>query len=846
MSRNCTSAKCAPIVAAFSLVILLALAAPAWSALPAWQNVADGVGPDRPGGALLWIAEAKKFLWVGPMDVERPKPCIREFEPSAGQWSDFGPPKPPGKGFHPYYQAVFDPASACVFCLSAENRLYRLNLNDKTWSALPAAPELDGLSWPTLATDGAGTIVVVGADKKVDNLGWSRTAVYDIKAEKWRLLPVPADDVVRTHRQRVALKEALITLGGHIRLAWYQDPAGEGTGDQRQALVEECQAVAKMKQAELAKAELTAAGELIAKKQLLDALKAVRAVQRKVELANETDYPVPCSRRNSPLAYDAASRTYVLFGGDHEDYLMNDTWVLDPAKGWRRAAPKAAPSPRAGHALISLPGGGVALYEGYIQNTDTGYGARSYRHVEPIQLWRYDVAGDRWDVLSAWPAPKKETDDVPPFLGHFYDYSCHYYSPPALAAGPGGKLFLAAQPGRTHFLPHKKFPARVWTLEIAGAKGDPAASSELAQAPNQRLSRATIFCADFCEVADPPKPTGLDALPENVWVRLPEPPRNPLYGCRGRDWGTAVWDSDREQILHWGGGHCVRSPSTVAHYSPAGGRIVEGFDADEPYNTSGGGGYDSSILNRPWNGVHNYNHYCYDPKCKLLVSGRGYLYDPARMDWLRMERMELPYEFNWGSTVLEASPHGAVAWARKKNSEWAGLWLYDRQSGWSDLEPKGMDRLFPPYCDAHGMVYDSKRDRMILGGVGAKYATIGTGELLSFDLKTRRMEKVTPANLPAGRARNFREMAYIDHADWVLIGSHLRVGDREKGRPYTRVYDCSTNAYFLLDAGEAADGHSCGWMYDAKRKLAYVISHRGQVWAMKINPATAKRLEKAE
>jgi len=845
MSRNRASEKCVLVLAAVCLATILA--GPARSAQPEWQNVADGVGPDRPGGVLLWIAEAKKFLWVGPSDPERPQPCIREFEPPAGEWRDFGPPKPPGKAFHPYYQAVFDPASASVFCLSAENRLYRLNLNDKTWSPLPAAPELDGLSWPVMATDGAGTIVVVGADKKLDNLGWTRTAIYDVAGDKWSLLPLPADDAVRMHRQRVALKEALITLGGHIRLAWYQDPAGEGSPQERRALADECQTVAKMDQAgEPAKAELPAAGGLIERKQLLDALKAVRAMQEKVERADEADYPVPCSRRNSPLAYDASSKTYVLFGGDHEDYLMNDTWVLDLAKGWRRIEPKGAPSPRAGHALISLPGGGVALYEGYLQNTGIDYGSRSYTHVEPIQLWRYDVAAQRWDALGAWPAPKKETDGVPPLLGHFYDYSCQYYSPPALAAGPGGKLFLAAQPGRVWFLPHKKFPARVWTLDLGAAKPDPAVTEQLAAAPNQRLSRGKLFCADFCEVVDAPKPTGLDALPENVWVRLPDPPRNPLYGCRQRDWGTAVWDSDREQILHWGGGHCVRSPSTVAHYSPAGGRIVEGFDADEPYNTSGGGGYDSSILNRPWNGVHNYNHYCYDPKCKLLVSGRGYLYDPARMDWLRMERMALPYEFNWGSTVLEASPHGAVAWARKKNSDWAGLWIYDRQAGWSDLEPKGMDRLFPPYCDAHGMVYDSKRDRMILGGVGAKYATVGTGELLSFDFKTRRIEKITPANLPAGRARNFREMAYIDHADWVLIGSHLRVGNKEKGKPYTRVYDCSTNEYFLLDAGEAADGHSCGWMYDAKRKLALVISHRGQVWAMKINPATAKRLETAQ
>ena len=333
-------------------------------------------------------------------------------------------------------------------------------------------------------------------------------------------------------------------------------------------------------------------------------------------------------------------------------------------------------------------------------------------------------------------------------------------------------------------------------------------------------------------------------LPENRWTQLPAAPRNPCQGCRGRDWGTVVWDSDRDQALLWGGGHCVRSASTVAHWSPASGRIVEGFDADEPYGANGSGGFDSSVWNRPWVSAHNYNHYAYDPKCRLLVAGRGYLYDPDRMDWLRMERMRVPYAFDWGHNVVEASPHGAVAWAPKKNSEDAGLWLFDRDKGWIDLEPRG--RLFVPYCDSHGMVYDSRRDRMLFSGVAGAYMKKSNGSFLSFDFRTHAVETVTPANAELNRTQCGREMAYVEHADWVLIGDHVRVGDPEKGKPFTRVYDCGANRMFLLDAGPAPDGYSVGWMYDAKRKLAYAFTTNGEAWAIRIVPETAARLEKAE
>jgi hypothetical protein len=315
------------------------------------------------------------------------------------------------------------------------------------------------------------------------------------------------------------------------------------------------------------------------------------------------------------------------------------------------------------------------------------------------------------------------------------------------------------------------------------------------------------------------------------------------YGCRQRDWGTAVWDSANQQVILWGGGHCVRSASCPLHYSPRSGRMVEGYDADEPYSANGNGGYGSSLLNRPWAGVHGYNLYAYDPKCGLVVSARGYLYDPARMDWRRDGPARRPFRYDWSSTVLEATPHGAVAWARAADGDRYGLWLFDREGGWADLKPKG--KLYRPYCDSEGMTYDARRDRLLLGW-GGGYMKAGDGRLTAFDFATRRVERIDPANADLGRIRNTREMVYLDHADWVAFAEPLMHGDAKTGKPYLRIYDCAGNRYALLDAGKgpAAAVHSQGWCYDAKRRLVIVITYRGEVWALRLDPATASLLPK--
>ncbi len=794
---------------------------------PAWARIQDGSSAQKEGSILELDAKGNRLLVVGQ--------GVASYDLSSKTWSSLTKKVPEKRGIHPYYQHAYDAPSKTIYCLSGSSTLYAFNTESGVWAQTSKIPELAGLSWPTMAYDPEGRkLVVVGSDKKLDNLGWTRTALFDIASGKWSTLAEPGDQIVAKHKQRIEALGATTDWIGRIRLAWYRDPKGEGQEAERAELLKRWAALKAHPGCADVASELDPIEALLKEKKTLDALKAARAFQRRLEEAAYAQYPVPRSRRNAPVAYHPQQKKFILFGGDHEDYLMNDTWVLDLKTGWTCLSPEKAPGPRGGHALFYLPKSKrIALYGGYIQSSSTSYGARPWYTINPRQLWVFELGaeGGRWNLAASWPAKKGSL--LPP-PGFFYGYSAQTYSTPEIVADDEDRLLLAA-PGSKNAKPS------LWSLALDVSKVDTANEEKLGVKPGQRQYRTNSWVASFCEVDTPPKPTNLDSLPPNRWVRMPNPPRNPCQGRRQRDWGTSVWDADRSQILLWGGGHCVQSSSPVAHYSPLSGRTVEGYDADEPYGRNGGGGYGSSLWNRPWISVHNYNHYAYDPVCKLMVTARGSLYDPVKMDWIREKPLPTPFHVSWSKTLLEATPHGTVAWAQSRKGQSFGLWLFDREKGWTNLQPKG--QLRSVYCDSEGAVYDSKRDRLVMG-FGGGYGKSGDGTMTAFDFKTKQVEVLTPSNQKLGIMYNTREMAYIPEADLILFGSGAkRVGDKKTGRNLTLVYHCGENKYHLLDAGSVAYGNSAGWMYDQERKNVYVFTNRGECWAMKVDPSTLKLLD---
>ena len=419
-----------------------------------WTKAGEGHAKHRQGATLVWAADLKRMLLIGD--------GVEALDPAAAAWAEFSPAKPPAKdGIQPFYQTAYDVKSKKVYCLSLGNVLYVFDVEAKTWKANPPEPLLEGLSWHMLACDGQGRVVAVGSDKKIENVGWTRTVVFDAASGQWSPLPLPPEDVVKRHRDLVAASEALIDLVGRIRLAWYRDPKGVGTEEELKALSERCEKLAQHAGMDGFKAELAKVGDLLKARTTLDALKAARALQPKVGDDAFAQYPVPHSRRNAPLVYDEKNEVFVLFGGDHEDFQVNDTWTLDlEKKAWKRMNPDLAPSPRAGHAACYLPKSGrVAVYEGYVSSGGGDYGTTPWQVLDPrLTLAESQVRGVR---------SSKFEDRRPPLRT-----SNSELRTPAMAADGDDRVCLAVPGGRNS-------AATTWTLAFDPGKPDAAGREKL-------------------------------------------------------------------------------------------------------------------------------------------------------------------------------------------------------------------------------------------------------------------------------------------------------------------------------------------------------------------------------
>lgn len=133
-----------------------------------------------------------------------------------------------------------------------------------------------------------------------------------------------------------------------------------------------------------------------------ESLKAMRQAKVLLDRAAEMLDAEPPARYFSPIVYDPKSKLFVVFGGDHGDYLTNDTWVFDPArKLWQQRHPKSAPPPRADHKLAAADGR-ITLAGGYVYANNLDYMGWQYLDIDDGE-WTYDVAANTWTSGSGQP-----------------------------------------------------------------------------------------------------------------------------------------------------------------------------------------------------------------------------------------------------------------------------------------------------------------------------------------------------------------------------------------------------------------------------------------------------------
>lgn len=521
----------------------------------------------------------------------------------------------------------------------------------------------------------------------------------------------------------------------------------------------------------------------------------------------------PPPRALSPMVYDPVNRKIVLFGGDHLDYLTNDTWVYDcVTKTWLKKNPSIRPSPRAGHSFIYMPKSGQLVMLGGYTSFDTDQ--RIF-----FEMWRYDLAADEWSLIKRFSGSQTW-----PKVLHYFPGFC------ALAASDAGDTLLALgvnTPSQYHFYPH------AYRLVYDSSETDEAGTASFGHTRDTVAFRVLETDPAWYATGVPAPDTAaneafLRNLAPGVWTALAQP-RQPN---QERAWGTRILDTDRDNIITWSGGHACYDFTDVPQYSIHNNRFSSGYFAEVPleYTNSDLTPGPFTFNDHPFMACHTVKAYAYDVNIHKMIFagslGHTYLYDPDSMDWVKTVHIHNPAAFPTGSqglygTGLCATPHGVYNLAGTRS------YLFSADSlRWRTLPQSGID-LPSYYSDACGIGYDSKRDRILY--VTGQNNT--NAKMYEYSFATGQAAQLFPADSEksAVPVNYWREMAYLPGLDIILFQVAGPAG-------YHLAYDCAGNRWVdfpVLGHTAAMCDRSTGLMYDAKRGVVFLSGNRAEVWVLR-------------
>lgn len=527
----------------------------------------------------------------------------------------------------------------------------------------------------------------------------------------------------------------------------------------------------------------------------------------------------PPQRANSRLCYDPVNKKVVLFGGDQLDQLIADTWTFDVvAQKWEQKKPARSPSPRAGHALLWLPKSKkVLLLGGYAYTSAVGYMESLYRRL-PLEVWIYDTATDRWDLIKRF-----EGKEVPEGPANFFLSATVDEEDNLLVVGTNGTWLCKLDAAKSDADGTAKYGVQSGATERRTGPHDPA------------------WLKDGVPAADPAKVEAeLKDLPANQWVLRP----TPKLPKPNMDWGSAVFAPELDLVIRFSGGHCAYSGTAPQVYDVKIDRYTIPFAPEYPIeyvysNILVHGEW--SFKGNPWMTSHTYKWTGYDPHLKCLVftahNKYSYFFDPKAGKWSRGPEPN-PFQGGLAQQSVSATPQGAVIWA-EKNTGGDGLWRLDAATRtWKPLPLTGT--LPAKSFDSHGMVYDSKRDRLLCFSTVDK----NKGDVTGYDFKTGAAKLLNAAGKDKAVVRP-REGIYLPESDMVLIGAHISLD----GQMLWLLYDCGKNAWFgVAFAGADPIGKvdmnvSLGLMYDPTRKLVWAVGQNSHVHVLRLDAKSLKAQE---
>ncbi|MDD5570207.1 MAG: kelch repeat-containing protein [Bacteroidales bacterium] len=537
----------------------------------------------------------------------------------------------------------------------------------------------------------------------------------------------------------------------------------------------------------------------------------------KLNLATE-----PEPRAYTSMVYDEAHQKIILFGGDHMDYLTNDTWVYDcQTRTWTKKNPAIAPSPRAGHTLIYLPKSKtVVLYGGYIYNSETGYMVNIYEPKTPHELWKYDCVSNVWTLIKSF------SSGTAPELGIPYNVIA--------AADTSDRILLLANELNYGHLVYEK----TYTMHCDPSQTDPSGTISLGVAPNTKVFTTDPFDPAWFDkgVAAPDtsaNETFLRNIPANTWINV-APPKRPACS---RAWGTTCYDPDHDVIIKFDGGHSTYSGSEVPQYKISDNRWHTGYFPDQrlEYNNASGIAYYFTFNNRPAYTAHTYGYYDYDVNLKKMVAmlpRYTHIYNPVKMDWDTSIRNPSNIRESDYYNNLISTPHGVIAWTRSTTGSF-NLYLFQADSlKWRQLPVSGAP-ILDSYCDNAGAGYDTKRDRLIMVSTPYGMEDKIPPYVGSYDFKTGVSTTINPPNNAVFGTPFYREAVYLPDIDMIMFsaltdGKHM-------------FFDCATDSWKLIAIPKGPGvgdicGYNSGYMYDAKRKLVWDCEILSETYALRVTP----------
>ncbi len=549
----------------------------------------------------------------------------------------------------------------------------------------------------------------------------------------------------------------------------------------------------------------------------------------------------------SRMVYDSKNKVMVIFGGDSHTHYLADTWIFDPkTREWKKSEATKGPAARAGHFTVYDPKTGLIIAGG------------GYNRNDLSDMWGYDVATDSWLKLQGTvPAGWYTTADIIP------DKSTIVLMTATKRPGDT-KGCNEIYPVRTTY-GYRIKKKNLWNNDAPLPKQENLLKRPVEEAlAGTRPDRARYEA----------QMEKINNMPVNQWVKFDNPGRYaPL-----RTWGSCSFDVNSSRILYWGGGHCGY-----------GGNDYDFYDVEQntwtpspvvaPYPErnwdKSGGVYPAGLMldGTPFM-RHGRKAYAWDPLSNLAINMKyvyltaGYEpewlndYPPVDPDfgsgedfnfsgyskwttWTYDEQKE-----NWeilcpalpGLDLLVSTPYGVMGvnyfWRMANSSErpdmtvWNDKPMVDNSVFLLDVPGKEWKKLtkagpWPQNLYEYtSLVYDSKRDQLILHGGG-----LNRDELWRFPLNTGRWEKLEPL-FSAGTDGYpvigcSREAVYLPDDDVFFTVGKPSDDTTEPGFWAFRI---ENNTWYKLDLmppeGWTLDDMkraNRAWAYDPKHDIVFMV-----------------------